>query len=120
MRRAIACVWPRLFWLHAFGAHADAHLDAPLTHCDARCRAQLAALGPSDAFGTLMMLLRNRLPRNGSRAAAAAPVTAAGTAVGAAVGAAGGVETFAGADASWMTNAASCVQALRAGESDKS
>jgi hypothetical protein len=71
MLRAAACVWPRLFWLHAFGGDAhDTLLEPPPKRCDATCQKQLRAAVPFDAFDTLMALLRRRLRRRGNASSA--------------------------------------------------
>jgi len=72
LQRAVACVWPRLFWLHRFSAAADAQLEPRAPHCDGACAPPFAALAEHDAFGTLMWLLRTRLPPERRRAEAAA------------------------------------------------
>ncbi len=64
MLRAAACVWPRLFWLHAFGGDThDAQLERPPPQCNAACLEQLRTLVGFDAFETLMALLRRRVDR---------------------------------------------------------
>ena len=71
MLRAAACVWPRIFWLHAFGGDAhDALLEPPPKGCDASCQKQLRDAVPYDAFSTLMALLRRRLRRRGNASSA--------------------------------------------------
>jgi hypothetical protein len=71
MLRAAACVWPRLFWLHAFGGDAhDTLLEPPPKGCDATCQKQLRDAEPYDAFSTLMTLLRRRMRRRGNASSA--------------------------------------------------
>ena len=71
MLRAAACVWPRLFWLHAFGGDAhDTLLEPPPQGCGPTCQKQLRAAVPFDAFDTLMALLRRRLRRRGNASSA--------------------------------------------------
>lgn len=59
MRRVIACVWPRLFWLHRFAAR-DTALEPTPRECGRGCQDQLRAAVPSDAFSTFLWLLRRR------------------------------------------------------------
>ena len=65
MRRAAACVWPRLFWLPlptGRGVDAADHaVEAPASVSGTDCQEELRALQPHDAFGTLMMTLNQRL-----------------------------------------------------------
>ncbi|KAL3904391.1 MAG: hypothetical protein SGPRY_011301, partial [Prymnesium sp.] len=74
LHRGIACVWPRLFWLHHFSG-SEPDLEPISKACSTDCRRKLQALLPFDAFGTFLWLLTARLQKPRQPPAFALPST---------------------------------------------
>ncbi|KAL1522967.1 hypothetical protein AB1Y20_017931 [Prymnesium parvum] len=98
LRRGVACVWPRLYWLHRFTGSEP--LEPVPKDCGHDCAQQLAALAPSDSFGTFLWLLRRRLQKPRLPAAFELPAASG--------------RPWLLREQSWLTPARSCMAALQA------
>ena len=90
LRRAAACVWPRLFWMPVpteppLTAGSLEWVDAALapkdSDCGSACKSELRRLQPHDAFGTLMTNLAYRAKMRRLNALARQTATMGGTPV---------------------------------------